>query len=161
MLVNSCGVSCCVFLAATLLPGTFSAVTYHTANFSIRMRHAGTTLFLSMAHACFLENGYDFHFSSLTIMAVYCDSCSLSSWEVCNIIFEDNETAIDIFQDHGVLKRELKCPKCSKPASLVLRKSENRLVWRCQRTYVAGKKKRKPCAFYSSFKKGSFLDNSK
>ncbi|KAK3895144.1 hypothetical protein Pcinc_001110 [Petrolisthes cinctipes] len=94
-------------------------------------------------------------------MAVNCEGCAVSSWEICNIIYENNNAAIDIFQDHGVLKREVQCPKCSKPASLVFRKSDNRLIWRCHRTYVAGKKKRKRCNFYSAFNKGSFLNNSK
>ena len=47
-----------------------------------------------------------------------CEFCAPEPWRVVSKIFENNDAALIIFQEHGVLPYSVKCSTCGKDAVL-------------------------------------------
>ncbi|CAL4120768.1 unnamed protein product, partial [Meganyctiphanes norvegica] len=89
-----------------------------------------------------------------------CSGCNLSEYKVVEMCYYNNEGALKLFRQHGVLPMSVTCPRCNKPCTLY--KQKNTLSWRCRGTYKKYTKcKKQRCDFSVSDNKGSFLENSK
>lgn len=90
---------------------------------------------------------------------ITCKGCRLSQTDyISKLAFNEHEL-INFLSAHGVILKELKCPKCG--SDLKLGKD---FFWRCQKTriFYKGKKKlKKKCNFKQSLRKNTFFEKSK
>ncbi|CAL4120772.1 unnamed protein product [Meganyctiphanes norvegica] len=87
-----------------------------------------------------------------------CSGCNLSEYKVVEMCYHNDEGALKLFRQHGVLPMSMTCPKCNKACTL--NETKNKWFWRCQRQHSKGKQKKKRCNFSMSDNRGSFLENS-
>ena len=93
-------------------------------------------------------------------MAPLCSGCDLSSWLVTakfhGEVTGNDVDAIEFFRSHGVLPRQVNCPRCKRPCHFLTAKK----IWYCPQSFKYSKSnKRKTCSFSVSDYKGTFLSN--
>ena len=87
---------------------------------------------------------------------IVCVNCHVGYGEFWAIYSGKFDKLIELAQNHGVLLKERECPTCKNLCRLDL----NRKQWRCDKSYVAGKRRRKRCSFSVSVFKGTWFANS-
>ncbi|RUS71462.1 hypothetical protein EGW08_020777 [Elysia chlorotica] len=86
-----------------------------------------------------------------------CAHCSLDYFTAISKFFNNQEASLEFLRDHGVIPKDLKCPKCG--GSCTFREEDH--LWRCRASFPIPKsKKRRLCNFSSSDYKGTFLSGS-
>ena len=83
--------------------------------------------------------------------------CDLGVIDFCVEYCGQTEKLIKLYQEHRVIATTLVCPTCNSEARVDFR----RKAWRCDKTYIANKKKRRPCNYFQSLYKGTWLSNAK
>lgn len=97
-------------------------------------------------------------FPFVSTMENVCSGCAPTYLELASEHFKNNEKTIAFFQRHGVLPKELKCPKCNSICTL----RTDKHLFRCHHSVrLPHSKKRRPCGFTESQFKGSFLDGAR
>ena len=88
-----------------------------------------------------------------------CDGCSLSEFELIFKSFKNNNFALNFFEKHNIVPKEVFCPNCNKLCTF--RESKNQ--FRCRNVIKNKKYKKltKQCTFVVSKFKGTFLEKSK
>ena len=79
----------------------------------------------------------------------------MTEYEAIARFYENNSESLRFFREHGVLPKEVNCPKCTTPC--VLR--SDRPQWQCtSKIRKPKRKKRVACGAVISDFKGSFLE---
>ena len=91
-----------------------------------------------------------------------CAGCKWEEYDLVSLVHRDNEKALKIFRDHGVLPSSVKCPYCDSECTYY----EDRRLWRwTKRTPVKAKKKKsaklRSCPFSVSDNSGTFLEQGR
>lgn len=86
-----------------------------------------------------------------------CDGCAIGYLEAIQRFYNHNDTCIEAFRNHGVLRREVECGNCGTPCVY----SKEKKQWRCYKIEKKNKKRAKSfCGFTIMDRKGSFLEGT-
>ena len=89
-------------------------------------------------------------------LTLTCANCFVNYRDFIVHYYGHVDRIIKYCQDHGVIKSECYCPHCNSKCRIDI----NKKAFRCDKSYVANKKKRKRCNFKVSICKGTWFDNS-